>query len=523
MESWRQQFLGLDAVPASLTLAEIEFFFAPTEQDRAFVGNRRRPLTRLGLILQIGFLRLTGRPLSAFERLPAAVLSCAAAYAGLPAPQIATLRSIYRRRTTLFEHQVVAAQALGFRSASEHVMRKLTTHLRREAALQLDRGNLVRESRIWLYDRHYILPGTRTLEEMAAAAQLHALETLADGIQATIGSDATNAWANQLSGAEARSGDALLDWLRAPPAGYGRRDIGDVQDRIAALRRLGADRIVIPDLTIDRMRQHASRIARRKASTLLRLREPRRTVEIGCWLRLQLLELTDTILEQTSRRLGQLWSQAQRTVEERAQEELGQYRIGVAAIIGALDDTSLPEDALRAAVARAVKPFRARPASGSRVQAIRTQMAAAPARLRSLLRQVGALDLAIPGEHPLGHALGKLSDVYRTGATGLARWESNPFATAPARTIAAADNDEARLAAFEVATAMLLKRSLRNGSVSAPNSIHHRGVGNQLMPREIVGDEGHNNAPPRLAWVAGCVSAPLRGAAQPPDGVTTRK
>ncbi|WP_416153205.1 DUF4158 domain-containing protein [Thalassobaculum sp. OXR-137] len=76
MESWRQQFLGLDAVPASLTLAEIEFFFAPTEQDQAFVGNRRRPLTRLGLILQIGFLRLTGRPLSAFERLPAAVLSC---------------------------------------------------------------------------------------------------------------------------------------------------------------------------------------------------------------------------------------------------------------------------------------------------------------------------------------------------------------------------------------------------------------------------------------------------------------
>jgi hypothetical protein len=200
MESWRQQFLGLEAVPATLTSAEIEFFFAPTEQDQAFVGNRRRPLTRLGLILQIGFLRMTGRPLATVERLPAAVLSCAAAYAGLPAPRIATLRSIYRRRTTLFEHQRVAAQALGFRAASEHVMRKLTTHLRREAAVQLDRGDLVRECRLWLYDRHYVLPGTRTLEEMAAAAQLHALETLAEGIQAKIGSDVTSAWASQLSG-----------------------------------------------------------------------------------------------------------------------------------------------------------------------------------------------------------------------------------------------------------------------------------------------------------------------------------
>ena len=82
MESWRQQFLGLEAVPATLTPAEIEFFFAPTEQDRSFVGDRRRPLTRLGLILQIGFLRMTGRPLAAFERLPPAVLSCAAAHAG---------------------------------------------------------------------------------------------------------------------------------------------------------------------------------------------------------------------------------------------------------------------------------------------------------------------------------------------------------------------------------------------------------------------------------------------------------
>src|SRR3546814_4997373 len=111
------------------------------------------------------------------------------------------------------------------------------------------------------------------------------------------------------------------------------------------------------------------------------------------------------------------------------------------------------------------------------------------ARLRSLLRQIGQLDLAIPGEHPLSDALGKLSDVYRAGTTRLARWESNPFAPAPARTIAAAGSDEARLAAYEVATAMLLKRSLRNGSVSAPHSIEHRNVGEQLMPREVRSEE----------------------------------
>ena len=485
MESWRHQFLGLETIPASPTPAEIEFFFAPTEQERSFIGDRRRPLTRLGLILQIGFLRMTGRPLAALERLPAAVLSCAAAHAGMPAPRIATLRSIYRRRMTLFGHQRIAAEALGFRAPSEHAMRKLTAHLRREAAVQLDRSDLHREARLWLYDRRYVLPGTRSLEEMAAAAQTHALEALATGIRLAVGPNVTGGWASQLSGAGPHPGEALLDWLRAPPAGYGRREIADVQDRIAALRRLGADGISIPDLTVDRMRQHAMRIARRKATTLSRLREPRRTVEIGCWLRLQLLELTDTVLEQTSRRIGQLWSQARRTVEERALEELRRYRVGVAAVIGALDDPNLRDNALRAAIERAVEPLRSMPASGSRVQAIRMQMAAAPRRLRALLKQVGELDLAIPSDHPLNDALGTLSEIYRSGSSRLARWESNPFAPASARTVKAAGNDEARLAAYEVATAMLLKRCLRNGSVSAPHSVRHRSVDDQLMPRDV--------------------------------------
>src|SRR3546814_21053526 len=104
------------------------------------------------------------------------------------------------------------------------------------------------------------------------------------------------------------------------------------------------------------MRQHARRIARRKATTLSRLREPRRTVEIGCWLRLQLLELTDTVLEQARRRIGQLWSQARRTVEARSLEELGRYRVGAAAIIGSLDDPGMQARALRFAIARPVQP-----------------------------------------------------------------------------------------------------------------------------------------------------------------------
>jgi hypothetical protein len=123
------------------------------------------------------------------------------------------------------------------------------------------------------------------------------------------------------------------------------------------LKRLGAARSVIDDLPVERMRMHARRIARRRASTLVRLGEPRRTVEIGCWLRLQLLELTDTVLEQTSRRIGQLWAEAQRAVDARALHEVERYRLGINVIARALDDPDLTPEAFRAAVVSAIAPL----------------------------------------------------------------------------------------------------------------------------------------------------------------------
>ena len=268
----------------------------------------------------------------------------------------------------------------------------------------------------------------------------------------------------------------------APVTGFGRGDIGGVKERIDELRRLGTERIALPDVPIERMRLHARRIARRKAATLSRLKDPRRTVEIGCWLRLQLLELTDTVLDQASRRIGQLWSQARRTVELRALEELGRYRTSVTAVTAAVDDTAMTASAFHAAVEHAILPLRALPTMTSKTQAIRLEMAQALGRVRSLLKQVSALNLDIADDHPLRLCLTTLSSAYDTKAPGLAEGYRNLFPPVFAGLVATAQTPAVRLAAFEVATAMLLKRSLRNGTASAPFSIEHRSVADQLMP-----------------------------------------
>ncbi len=485
MEIWRQQYLGLESVPLSLTNAEVDFFFTPSSLACSMIARRSSAVIRLGLVIHIGFLRMTGRSLSAVDLIPAQVLVCAARHAGMAAPQIATLRAIYRRRMTLFAHQKIAATTVGLKPYSDQASRHVTGFLRRQAGSVISRNELIRDARLWLYDHGYMLPRQRTLERLAAAAQTHALNRLKQDIVDQIHPVKPTNWASELAGVGPNEGESLLDWLRGAPGGFGYRDISEAQDRIDELRRLGAARVEIADLPVERMRMHARRIARRKASTLSRLKDPRRTVEIGCWLRLQLLELTDTVLEQTSRRIGQLWGQAQRTVEAQATREIERYRLSIGAIANAVDDPDLTAQAFRAAIIMAISPLRNTPASQSKLHAIRLELANAPGRLRAMLKQVGALDLKISELHPLALAMATLRKAYDTGRSGLTPEDGNPFAPAAARLVTAARTPAERLAAFEVASAMLLKRSLRNGTASAPHSIRHRSVADQLMPSSV--------------------------------------
>ena len=60
MDKWQSTFLGLKQLPRELTGFEIEAFFTFTLAERQLIEERRRPTLKLGLALQIGFLRMSG-------------------------------------------------------------------------------------------------------------------------------------------------------------------------------------------------------------------------------------------------------------------------------------------------------------------------------------------------------------------------------------------------------------------------------------------------------------------------------
>src|SRR5271170_7185825 len=74
MLAWHVPYLGWTRLPADVSDFEITHFFSLRTEERSAVLTRYRDSLRLGAALQIGFLKMCGRPLDAVQRVPAALL-----------------------------------------------------------------------------------------------------------------------------------------------------------------------------------------------------------------------------------------------------------------------------------------------------------------------------------------------------------------------------------------------------------------------------------------------------------------
>lgn len=138
MNRWDHRYLGEEQFPTTLSAFEIAHFFTLSEDELALVRERRGRLNRLAFGLQIGFLKMTGGTLNSVEIIPAAALDHLGRQLACLPPRLASIRAFYRRRRTLFDHQVAALQALGHVELSPHAERGLVAYLRREAAAVFD-------------------------------------------------------------------------------------------------------------------------------------------------------------------------------------------------------------------------------------------------------------------------------------------------------------------------------------------------------------------------------------------------
>lgn len=158
--------IGERAFSSLLSELEIDVFFTLAPEEIAAVCDRRGALNRLGLALHLCVVEMTGRADLSTKMVPQAVLIHVAAQLYVSSPNLASLRSLYQDRSTLFRHRKLAVELAGFRKAGAGARSGLLQYLRQEilATTEVDvlRGKVLR----WLHARKYLLYPARDIRSL---------------------------------------------------------------------------------------------------------------------------------------------------------------------------------------------------------------------------------------------------------------------------------------------------------------------------------------------------------------------
>lgn len=98
------RYVGIDRLPARMSEFDVERYFAHTDSDMAALSERFRRDRRAGAAIQLVFLRASGHTLDHVGTLPRQLLRYIGERLGLTTPTIASLRTMYHRYKTLYDH-----------------------------------------------------------------------------------------------------------------------------------------------------------------------------------------------------------------------------------------------------------------------------------------------------------------------------------------------------------------------------------------------------------------------------------
>jgi TnpA family transposase len=480
MQGWQTPYLGLRDLPRELTDFELQAFFSFSQAELELISRRRGDNHKLGLALHIGFVRMSGRPLNSVRAVPPVLLRHLGQMLGITTPDLASLRALYARGRTLFDHQQQACEALGFAWMTEHQRRALVRVLRDEVTHSADRERLLLHARHWLYEHRLLIVHDRVIRSLVAVALTELEAATAQAIRAAVPPGLLKRWASALDSARL-DGQHSQSWLWSAPAKHSTRQITEVLERIAFLTDLGIDQHLghLNDVLV---RRYARRMASRAPSISARIKEPARTVEMACFLRYCLLTATDQLILMFQRRVADLWRQCADGVTATV-DWAQQYQQLLQELTDLAAQEKVPDAELRSRLVSLVAVKRAR-RPPSRASIIRQHLIDAIAPVRSLLVAVSGLAWQATGEHPAIDALDRLRTLYAGGTKSLPG-EVTAARLGPAWRQAIADVDRERaFRALEVATLFALRRALRNGSVWIEHSLSFRGRERLFIPDE---------------------------------------
>jgi hypothetical protein len=282
MHDWQLGYLGRHAFPADVTEFELRRAFTFDEAEREEIRRSFRSRLRIGIALQLGFLRLTGTTLGSLEYVPSAVLRHVGLQFALPAPDLATLRGLYRREKTRSAYQRWAIEYGGFRQLDVRSEQLLAAFIRERTHGSIARPRLEQHARAWLYQNAYLIPRARRVSDLVRAViRAVTTEDHATLIQ-TMGAAPMQACLQKLL--QRRPGHTMtqLEWLRRPPGKRSLKTLRLLLEKHTWLEALVGPCAPLP-ISRERQRVYARRFRRRRSSHIPQLPLFRQELEATCF------------------------------------------------------------------------------------------------------------------------------------------------------------------------------------------------------------------------------------------------
>ncbi len=476
LPSWQVPFLGLKRFPRALTRFEIDTFFTFADAELAAIHSRRVDALRLATGVHLGFLRMTGTTLDALDRIPAFVLARVATELDLPSVDIATVRSLYRRRRrTLFEHQRWAMATLGIEPFTDHRARALVRAFSPPVVLTAGAPAVAIELMRWLHTRGILIPGARRVRSLATHVRRRAKEALATTVVLEIGEPARQDWAARLFATRPETTATYLQWLATPPAQRSPIALTAAIEKRRFLLELGVPTHPLSDVPLATLVDLAGRCRARRPSAVARLPEPGRTIELACFLRHAWLKINDTVLALADALTTDLRREAHEAALRSAADDVASLRSMIGRVRAAAEDEDRTDQNVRAFILAEIpaqimidgtRAYRQREALIGDIGRVRQRLAAMTTpRLVATPRSAVGVLLEHRARQRTGYGRVRYDQPLPPDviAAMSRRWRAH---------LAGRDTSGSH-AVFDAALLVTLQRALRNGSVWAPESLRH--------------------------------------------------
>ncbi|MBP8100592.1 MAG: Tn3 family transposase [Burkholderiaceae bacterium] len=486
MPSFYLRFVGSDTLPKSLSKREVEESFGLSVEDiDALRPPRFRGTARLGAAVQLVMLRATGRHPDAFSGLPPVLLRHLTTTLGMSATDIASVTSLYKDKDTRFAHQLWAREHSGFTVIEDTTKALLADALGALAATAVSVDDLVHQAEHWLFDRRLVLPGDRTLRDLARAAyasqEKAAIEAISAGVPRR---QLLAAMAHAFSKRSGPGGQTVLEWLRTPPGKHGQLTLTEVTKKIECLKALQVHEWNLSLIPLNRLKAYSQEVVNRAPSATKALSDVQRELQMVCFLHVILLEQTDLAAEIGARRLTDLYRKASGKVLKKQAKGSVDLRAERVKLKEILYDRKMTATQIVAAM-RELLPNDESDFEGTRAQLIRETLVKEDApRVSALLNSLGVLEVKGDESDKALLQLKLLRDLAKRGENCLPEGFDVSVADQGWHSLLQGEDRKVALAALKASAATSLRKAIKGGRIWLGHSCRHRSRADQLIPEK---------------------------------------